>query len=146
MNTTSSLAAIALIGTLVATITGLAMNSMEELDDRTPEISNENMYKLDDQLVVELVNRGEPVNTSNLKLLYRYHGITYNHSTLEKEMQREKDCIPGNSTWEKGQRIECRTGTKFPPADNELRLTLMYKNEETWSEICKPTTSDAVGC
>lgn len=146
MNTTSSLAAIALVGTIAATITGLAMNSLEGMDEKTPEIENDNMYKLDDQLVVELINRGEPVNTSKLELLYDYHGITYNHTTLRDEIRREKNCLPENSTWEKGQRVECSTGIQFPPADNELQLTLLYKDEKAWSTICKPSTSGAVGC
>lgn len=146
MNTTAALAGIALIGTITAVITGLAVSQMENINRVEPEIENGNMYKLDDQLVVELINRGEPVNTSKLDLLYDYHGITYNHSTLKDEMQREKNCLPANSTWSKGQRIECRTGIEFPPASNELTLILQYKDRNAWTAVCKPSTSDAVGC
>lgn len=146
MNTTAALAGIALIGTITAVVTGLAVSQMDNVAQIEPEIDNDNMYKVDDQLVVELINRGEPVNTSRLKLLYDYHGITYNHSTLKDEIQREKNCLPENTTWSKGQRIECRTGIQFPPASNELRLILQYKDENAWTAACKPSTSDAVGC
>lgn len=146
MNTTAALAGIALIGTITAVVTGLAVSQMDNIAQIDPKIENDNMYKLDDQLVVELVNRGQPINTSKIDLLYDYHGITYNHSTLEQEMQREKNCLPANSTWSRGQRVECRTGIEFPSAGNELELILTYKNENAWTAVCKPSTSDAVGC
>ena len=146
MNTTAALAGIALIGTIATAITGLTVSQLESTDRVEPEIGNENMYKLDNQLVVELVNRGEPINTSRLKLLYNYHGITYNHSKLKDEMQRKKNCLPANTTWNKGQRIECHTGIKFPPANNELDLMLKYSESYIWTETCRPSTTSAIGC
>lgn len=146
MNTTAALAGIALIGTIAAVITGLAVSQMENINQIDPEIDNNNMYKVDDQLVVELVNRGEPLNTSKLQLLYNYHGVLHNHTTLG-DMQREKNCLGANTTWPSNTEIECRTGIEFPQANNELELQIIYENDtKVWTATCKPSTTSAVGC
>lgn len=145
MNTTSSLAAIALVGTIAAVITGLSMSKLDSFEQKEPEIKSSTMYKVDGQIIAELVNTGQAINTSKMQLIYDSNGITYQHATLPEDLKHEKNCLP-NGTWNTDQRVECRTGIEFPNAGNEIELTLLYNNETHWNSACRPSTSSSVGC
>lgn len=146
MNTKSSLAGIGLVALItLASVYGM-MKGLEETDKVRPEISFDSKYKVDNTLVIEMTNTGEPVNTSKLKVYYRFNHETYNYTELPGTLKQEKACLPENTTWRRNQRIKCRTGIKFPSTGQKLEVILRYGDKDYWKAECEPSTSSAVGC
>lgn len=158
MKGSSSFLLFLIAGILITTAWGtsvLLRNVEDEWQGPQPDVEIRTVYKgTNGETEMTMVNKGEPANFSNFKLKYRFNDQVYSHEQLQESFPEKSvnhTCFKGQINWKTGVVYNCRTGIRFPDAQQRVTLIITYTPGQTnqkmkWRHVCQPSTTSAVGC